>query len=138
MSEKSDLRDTIYYCNQRIGIIEQDITDMENYKTNIVRYRINILYSKNDVNAFDVTLGETWKQNLCDDALEYKKDVDDSIDSALETISNLCNELDTCMENARTEIQNLRDTISRCEARIAEIERAEEEAARRQAEQAQR
>ena len=131
MSEKSDLRRTIRECNNLIAIIRQDIIDMENGITTISGYKQEFRDQKKDVDDYDMTVGGTWKQDLCDISLTHQTSVSTGVKSAKTTCGTAICELNTCINNAYEKIRQLEGTIERCERRIAEIEAAEEEERRR-------
>jgi prefoldin subunit 5 len=129
MGEKSDLRATIRGCRERIGMIETDITGMGNANKTLSRHIETLRLQKTAANDYDVTVNDTWKKDLCDNAITGQVAVVNGIDSAISTCATTISELNTCVTNAQDEITGLKNKISSCESRIAEIERAEAAAA---------
>ena len=133
MSEKSDLYARIDECNRQINIINQDINSMSQEKENVRGYLFDFNNQKDDVRDYDMTVGDTWRKQLCDQAIEIQRLIFQGIGSAAQMCENTMAELDRCISEARRMIRELESTISSCRARIAQIE-AEERAAAERAE----
>ena len=136
MSEKSDLYDRINQCNAEIAVIRADISSMEDEKV-VTQGHVATFTACKDTNvAYDMTVGDTWRRQLCNAAIEIQKNVTEGYGVAIENANNIITDLCSCIERAYQMISDLEDEIRRCQDRIAAIEAAEAEEARRQAEAA--
>ena len=129
MSEISDLFARIGQCQQEIARIRADIESMKAYKSeviaNIDQCTIKVEYS----NGYDMTVNNTWRKQLCDEAIDLQIVVNTELQRSIDDYEGLVNDFDVCIDKALRMIGELEAEISRCRARIAQIEEEERRAA---------
>ncbi|SDB56870.1 hypothetical protein SAMN02910298_02932 [Pseudobutyrivibrio sp. YE44] len=136
MSEKSDLYDRINQCNAEIATIKTDIASMDGEIT-IGNMKLTSISSyKTDNENYDMSVGDTWRRQLCNMAIVKQKVANQTYSDSITSCEGLITDLQNCISNAWKMVRDLEDEIRRCQDRIAQIEAEEAEAARRAAEAA--
>ncbi|PHU35695.1 MULTISPECIES: hypothetical protein [Pseudobutyrivibrio] len=129
MSEKSDLFARIGQCEQEIARIRADIESMKAYKSEVIadidKCTIKMDYS----NGYDMTVDNTWRKQLCDQAIDLQVVVNQELQNSIDDYEGLVNDFVACINNALRMIGELEAEITRCRARIAQIEEEERRAA---------
>lgn len=133
MSEKTDLYSRISECNREIGIIRQDIAGMQQSINQMRLHADAFETQKEDVSTYDMTVGDTWRKQLCDGAVEIQKSLVLGIGKASSQCENVITELNGCIATANRRITSLQNDIASCQSRIAAIEAEERAAAEREA-----
>ena len=126
MGRKEELRARIDSNNRRIAQIIKDIEAMKESINDVNGFKANFREQKASVYAYDISVGGTWKQDLCDAAVEYKNKVFEGVQDAIDICDNTVVEIKVCIQNALDEIRRLREDNDRCAAEIRAIEEAEE------------
>ena len=133
MSEKANLYARISECNREIGTIRQDICGMQQSMNQMRKYADSFITQKNAVDTYDMTVGDSWRKQLCDMAVEKQKSLVLGIGKAASQCERVVGDLNTCIATANRRITSLQNEISNCQNRIAAIEEEERIAAEREA-----
>ena len=125
-----ELRADIAECEREIIRITADIVRMKIAKANCESYSDHFQEQKETAESFDMTVGDTWKEELCIVAQNKQSVIVNEIDSAKSTCDNAADELQVCIDTAYAKIEQLKKQIEDDIAKIRAIE-AEEEARRK-------
>lgn len=133
MADISGLVQAIANANSRITAIQQDIAQLEAEKNKISVFASTAGGMKETMNRYDLTLGDTWRKNLVNEAIMHKQTLLADFQTWILSIRQLQVSIENAISVANGKIAEQKGIISSCQQQIAQIQAAEEEQRRRQA-----
>ena len=94
-----------------IAAIRIDIAKMEIAKVAMGVHKANFEEKKKDVDDYDMTVGDTWKKDLCDGAVAIQGLISTAIQDSEDNCDEVISDLNTCIDNAYAKIDELQDEI---------------------------
>lgn len=126
MSRISDLEGEISYCNEQIGICQEDIREMQEYITRVTGKRNELNTNVYDPESiYDLSCGSEWRGELEKSGVEKQSSTANGIMTGINGCNALISSIESAISRAQEMISGYRDRISSCQSEIAAIQEEE-------------